>query len=265
MSLSRSALAALNTFALGLALLLVWPVAQMVVCAFTTDIDFPPRHWGLGGFRSVVWPSFLIAIRFSLLLGVATTVLLLAIGLPAAYAIERRRFRGRRLLSVLIFVPTIFPGVTYVSAIGIYVAIFFPGLRGHFPVLLLGTAMVAVPLVVRALQASLATVDPVFEEAAQVMGASPVVAFVRVTLPMIGPGVITAAMISFTAAALSFVPAFILGSGQPTVSLFIYRDIAKFGFTPGVAAMVLVTQAVMVGLVGVLTFVFRRQFRGVFV
>ena len=265
MKLSRRTLIALNTAALLLACLLIWPVIQVAIGSFTTDIDFPPRHFSLDAFDSVIWPSYFLSIRFSLLLGVCTTALMIVVCLPAAYAIERRRFKGRSLLSVLIFVPTIFPNVTYVSAISIYVLIYYPHLRGTFPVILLGTAIAAIPLVVRALQASLATADPVYEEAALVMGAAPLHAFARVTLPLIGPGLVTAAMIAFTAAAMSFVPAFILGSGQPTAALYIYRDIEKIGFTPGVAVAILVIQAVVIGIVQILYWVFRRQFRGLFV
>ncbi len=265
MKLSRPTLVALNVASLLLALLLIWPVIQIALGSFTTDIDFPPRHFSLDAFRSVIWPSYFLSIRFSLLLGVCTTLLLIVICLPAAYAFERRRFKGRSLLSVLIFVPVIFPSVTYVSAIGIYVLIYFPHLRGTFPVILLATAMVAVPLVVRALQASLATADPVYEEAALVMGASPLHAFARVTLPLIGPGLVTAAMIAFTAAAMSFIPAYILGSGKPTAALYIYRDIEKFGLTPRVAVTIFTTQIVVIAIVQVLYWVFRRQFRGLFV
>jgi ABC-type spermidine/putrescine transport system permease subunit II len=263
--LSRSTLVILNGASMMLALLLMWPVVQMLIGSFTSDIVFPPHHFSLNSFRSIIWPSYFLAIRFSLLLGVSATVLLILICLPAAYAIERRRFRGRSLLSVLIFVPVIFPGVTYVSAISIYVLIFYPHWRGTFPVVLMGTAMAAIPLVVRALQASLATADPVYEEAALVMGASPLHAFARVTLPLIGPGLVTASMIAFTAAAMSFTPAFILGSGQPTAALYIYLEIDKVGFTPSVAVMVLSIQAVVIGIVQILYWVFRRQFRGLFV
>lgn len=265
MRLPRVTLMMLNTAALVLAVILIYPVIQMLLSSFTTDINFPPQYFSADAFRTIVWDSYFMAIRFSLELGVWTTLLLLFICLPAAYVMERHRFRGRSLLSVLIFVPTIFPGVTYVSAIGIYVAIFFPNLRGTFPVILLGTAMSAIPLVVRALQASISTTDPVYEEAALVMGAHPLHTFVRITLPLIGPGLVTAAMIAFTAAAMSFTPAFILGSGQPTAAQYIYREISKVGFTPGVAVMVLVIQAVVISIVQTLYFVFRKQFRGLFV
>ncbi len=265
MKLSRPVLTTLNVAALALAFVLIWPVLQMVLNSVTTDITFPPRNFTFNAFQTIIWPSYFLAIRFSLELALWTTLLLMAICLPAAYALERRRFRGRGMLSVLIFVPTIFPGVTYVSAIGIYVAIFFPNIRGTFPIIIIGTAMGAIPLVVRALQASIAQVDPVYEEAALVMGSPPLRTFVRVTLPLIGPGLVTATMIAFTAAAMSFTPAYILGSGQATAALYIYREIGKVGFTPGVAVMVLVIQLVVIGIVQTLYIVFRKQFRGLFV
>ena len=265
MKLPRPVLIGLNTLAFALACILIWPAIQMLLSSFTTDINFPPKNFSLNAFSQVVWPSYLISLRFSLQLAFWVTILLLVLCLPAAYAMERRRFRGRSLLSVLIFVPTIFPGVTYVSAIGTYVAIFFPNLRGAFPIVVLGTAMSAIPLVVRALQASISTTDPVYEEAALVMGARPIHTFIRVTLPLIGPGLITATMIAFTSAAMAFTAPFILGTQEPTVAIFVYRDIGKLGFTPSVAVQVLVMEAVIIGVVQTLYFVFRKQFRGLFV
>jgi len=265
LKLSRTSFILLNVFALALAAILIWPVLQMLLSSFTTDIVFPPRYFTLEAFERVIWPGYFQALQFSIQLAIWVTLLLLVICLPTAYVLERHRFPGRSLLSVLIFVPTIFPGVTYVSAIGTYVAIFYADLRGTFPIIVVGTAMGAIPLVVRALQASIATTDPVYEEAALVMGARPLHTFARVTLPLIGPGLVTAAMIAFTSASMAFTAPFILGTQQPTVAIYIYRDIGKVGFTPAVAVQVLVMEAVIIGIVQTLYFVFRKQFRGLFV
>lgn len=265
MRLPRLAFFTLNVVALFLAALLIWPLLQMVLSSFTSDIDFPPRHFSLQAFEQVIWESYMQALWYSLELAFWVTLLLLVICLPAAYALERKRFPGRSFLSVLIFVPTIFPSVTYVSAIGIYVAIFFTQWRGAFPIIVLGTAMSGIPLVVRALQASIAMTDAIYEEAAQVMGARPLQAFRRVTLPLIGPGLITAAMIAFASSAMAFLPPFILGTEKPTVALYIYRDLGKLGFTPAIALQVLVMELVILAFVQVLYFVFRKQFRGLFI
>jgi ABC-type spermidine/putrescine transport system permease subunit II len=179
--------------------------------------------------------------------------------------LERKQFRGRALLSVLIFVPIIFPVVTYSSAIRVYVFMFFSEWRGNFWLIALVTAMWPIPLVVRSIQGSLANVDPVYEEAALMMGASPLRTFLKITLPLIGPGLITAAMIGFTSATTVFVVPYILGSNEPTVSLYIFRDVSRLGFPPWIAVEVLVMEVVVLGFVQILYFAFRKHFRGIFV
>jgi putative spermidine/putrescine transport system permease protein len=261
---SRALIIILNVYALLLAVFLIWPALQVVLTSFTSDVVFPPRHWSTNAFREVLWPGYLKALLFSLRLGLWVVVLLLVICLPAAYAMERRRFAGRALLSVIIFVPIIFPTVTYASAIRVYVFLFFSEWRGTFPLVVAVTAMWAIPLVIRSIQGSLATADPVYEEAALVMGASPLRTFMRITIPLIAPGLLTAAMIGFTSAATAFTVPYILGSNEPTVSLYIFRDVGRIGFPPWIAVEVLVMEAVVLSAVQVLYFVFRKQFRGIF-
>jgi len=265
MKLSRPATIALNVYAILLAAFLMWPLFQIVLTSFTSDIDFPPTHFSLDAFRNVLWSGFFQALRYSLLLALAVTALLIFICLPAAYVMERRRFRGRSLLAVLIFVPIIFPVVIYSSAVRVYVFMFFSQWRGAFWLVVLVTAMWPVPLVIRSIQASLANVDPIFEEAALILGANPILTFFKITLPLIAPGLITAAMIGFTAAATTFVVPQLLGSNTPTVSLYIFGDVSRLGFTPWIAVEVLAMQLVVLGIVQILYFVFRKQLRGVFV
>ena len=265
MKISRTAAIILNLYAIMLALFLMWPVLQIVMSAFTSDIVFPPTHFSLAGFREILWPGYLKSLLFSFRVGLAVTVLLIAICLPTAYAMQRRTFRGKGLLAVLIFVPILFPGATYTSAIRIYVFTFFSQWRGQFGLIVLVAAMWGIPLVVRSIQSSLANVDPVYEEAARVMGASTLATFVRITLPLIAPGLITAAMIGFTSASMNFLVPQLLGANEPMASNYIFRDVSKVGFTPWIAVEVFIMEAVILGSVQILYFVFRKQFRGIFV
>jgi putative spermidine/putrescine transport system permease protein len=265
MKLSRAAFASLNIYTLFLAAFLIWPVLQLVLTSFTSDVVFPPQHWSTNAFNEVLWPGYLNALLYSLKLGFAVTALLLLICLPTAYAMERKQFPGRGLLSVLIFVPIIFPTVTYTSAIRVYVFLFFSEWRGAFWLVAVVAAMWPIPLVVRSIQGSLANVDAVYEEAALVMGASPLYTFWKVTLPLIAPGLLTAAMIGFTSAATNFTVPFILGANEPTASLYIFRDVSRLGFPPYIAVEVLVMQVIVLGIVQVMYFTFRKQFRGIFV
>ncbi len=74
-----------------------------------------------------------------------------------------------------------------------------------------------------------------------------------------------ASMIGFTSAATNFTVPYILGANEPTASLYIFRDVGRLGFVPWIAVEVLIMEAVVLGFVQVLYFVFRKQFRGIFV
>jgi putative spermidine/putrescine transport system permease protein len=265
MKLPRWLHIALNIYALLLAAFFVWPVLQVLLTAFTSDIVFPPRYFSLEAWKGVVWPGFFASVWFSIRMAIGATVLLLLICTPAAYAMERRKFRGRALLSVIMFVPLIFPTITYSSAIRIYVFSFFNEWTGTYGLVTLVTAMWAIPLVRRSIQGSLATSDPVYEEAALTMGASPARSFLRITLPLIAPGVLTAAMIAFTSTAMSFTAPYILGSKQMAVSQYVLNDIGRIGFLPWIAVEVLLMETIILGTVQIMMFVFGKQFRGIFI
>jgi putative spermidine/putrescine transport system permease protein len=264
MKLPRWLSVALNIYALLLAFFFVWPVLQVLLTAFTDDLVFPPRYFTFAAWKGVIWNGYLSSIWFSMRMAIGATALLLVICVPAAYAMERKRFPGRALLSVIVFVPLIFPTITYSSAIRIYVFSFFNQLTGTYILVTLVTAMWGIPLVMRSIQGSLATSDPVYEEAAQTMGASPVRTFFKITLPLIAPGVLTAAMIAFTSTAMAFTAPYILGSKTPAVSQFVFQDIGRIGFVPWIAVEVLLMELIILGSVQILYLVFRKQMRGIF-
>jgi len=129
----------------------------------------------------------------------ATAVDLL-LGLPMAVLIVRRRWgRLNELLNTLVDIPLVIP----TSALGFSVYLFW-GLKGvgvlppGFWLLTLTHIALAYPYAVRSLVAVLESVDPSLEEAARTLGAPPFTAFRTVTLPLIKPGLLSAAILSFT-------------------------------------------------------------------
>jgi putative spermidine/putrescine transport system permease protein len=262
--LPRWLLVTLNIYALILAAIMIWPFLQMVLTSVTSDVVFPPRYFSVTAWSNVLWPDYFRTMLVSLRMGFWSTVVVIAMCLPAAYAIERRRFPGRSALGALIFVPAIFPTITYGIAIGVYLALYAIQWKGSFPIVILATATWTIPLVTRVIQGSLATTDVVYEEAALVMGASPIRTFFKITLPLIAPGVITASAIAFTSAATNFTVPWLMGSMEKPVAVFIYEDVSRLGFTPQTAVQVLVMQLMILGIVQVLFLVFRKQFRGAF-
>ena len=98
MRLPRWLFVTLNIYALILAAIMLWPFLQMVLTSFTSDVIFPPRYFSVTAWNNVLWPDYFKTMLVSLRMGFWAAVLLIAICLPAAYAIERRRFPGRSAL-----------------------------------------------------------------------------------------------------------------------------------------------------------------------
>src|SRR5215216_713653 len=119
---------------------MIWPFLQMMLTSVTSDVVFPPRYISFAGWANVHWPDYFKAMLVSLRLGFWATLLVISMCLPAAYAIERRRFPGRSALGALIFVPAIFPTITYGIAIGVYIAMYVIQYTGAFPLVILATA-----------------------------------------------------------------------------------------------------------------------------
>lgn len=156
-------------------------------------------------------PAEAAAMELSLRISVWSVLLSLPPGIAAAYALSRGAFPGRRLLDGLIHLPLVLPPVV----IGYLLLLAF-GRRGifgafiyeHFGVSLafqwkgavLAAAVMAFPLMVRAIRLSFDAVDQGLEAAARTLGAGPWRVFFTVTLPLSVPGLITGAVLGFARA-----------------------------------------------------------------
>lgn len=138
----------------------------------------------------------------------------LAFGLPPAIAVAwllaRGRFPGKAVLDALVHVPLVLPPV-----VTGYVLLLLFGVRGPFGQLLdqwfgvrlaftvagatLATAVMIFPLQVRAIRLAIELVDPGLEAAARTLGAGALDRFITVTLPLMLPGVVSAAIVGFAA------------------------------------------------------------------
>jgi molybdate transport system permease protein len=149
-------------------------------------------------------------------LGLSLQVALLAAGfglLPAiavAYALTRQRWPGRSLVNVLVHSPLVLPPVVIGYLLLLMFGVRGPiggwlhdvfGIRLVFTVsgAVLAAAVMAFPLMVRAIKLSLDAVDPKLELAARTLGASPWDVFGSITLPLMSPGILAALIIGFAA------------------------------------------------------------------
>lgn len=135
------------------------------------------------------------ALRISLVVTVTAAALIVLIGLPLAYVLARRRFRGQVLVETLILLPLVLPP----SVLGYYLLLGLGeagplaslGVRLLFtwPAAALASTIVGLPLMVKSAKAAIASVDPAIENAARVCGSSEWEVFARVTLPLARRGI----------------------------------------------------------------------------
>lgn len=151
------------------------------------------------------------ALGLSLKVSLWATLLSLPLGVFVAYALARWRFRGREALNGLVHLPLILPPV--VTGYLLLLAFGRKGVIGQyldqwFGVVLafrwtgavLAAAVMAFPLMVRAIRLAIEAVDPKLEEAAATLGAPRLWVFATVTLPLILPGIIAGAILAFAKA-----------------------------------------------------------------
>ena len=149
--------------------------------------------------------------RLSLLVATCATLASLPFGIGVAWLLARKKFWGRTLLDVLVHLPLILPPVVtgYLLLLGFGKrAPIGAFLEAHFGIVFsfrwtgaaLACAIMGFPLLVRAIRLSLEAVDQRLEAAAGTLGASPPFVFLFVTLPLILPGLIAGAILTFAKA-----------------------------------------------------------------
>jgi len=217
---------------------LLLPVIVVVLASFsgTAYLTIPPRDLTLRWFAAVLSrPDYLSAIGLSLRLALASTALAAVLAIPACYAIHHRWVPFGAAIGGLLLSPLVFPAVVIGVALLQYVSLL--GIRGDFTTLLLAHTVIVTPYLVRTTLSGLSGLDPALEEAAQVLGANRIKAFVLIVLPTIrssvGAGLVFALITSFDEVPVTV---FLLPPGQATLPVTIFTAIDQ-GVDPSVAAM----------------------------
>jgi putative spermidine/putrescine transport system permease protein len=219
--------------------------------------SFPPEGYSLKWFGAVfVNKSFVNGFLLSFQTGVGATLIGLALAVPASLAIARRTFRGRGVVSALLLMPLVVPGVVLGTAIYVFqieteIATGLP-LLGNTSGLIAAHVLIIVPWVARLVTASLASFDPAIEEAAKNLGATPWTTFWRVTLPSIRPGIVAGALFGFVTSFGNLeMSLFLVGAGRTTLPIAILQYL-EWKIDPTVAA-VSVMQIVLIGAAMMIT------------
>lgn len=243
----------LHAAALGLGLaFLHLPILLIVVFSFNGSQLV--SVWG--GFSTRWYVSLLdnaplrAALWNSLRIAFASACLATVLGTLAAIALTRHgRFAGRQLFTGLVLGPMVMPeAILGLALLLTFVAI---GLERSALTVVLAHATLATAFVTVVVQARLVALDRTLEQAAMDLGATPLVAFATVTLPLIAPAVAAGYLLAFTLSLDDVVLAsFTSGSGGTTLPMLIFGQVRR-GVTPEINAV----SALMIGFVMVVVLV----------
>lgn len=223
----------------GLVLLfLIAPVAIIVTTSFSGSslMSFPPKTWGLGWYERFLGDAdWQRAIMTSLQVAPLATVISTVAGFFASLALIRGKFRGKTAVYGLLLTPMIVP--TIITAIAFYFAFAKLGASGSILAMALGHAVLALPLVVVILTASLQGMDERYERAAFSLGAGPFYTLRHVTVPLAAPGLISASLFAFL---FSFdellISLFLAGTKVQTLTVRVWNSI-QLDVDPTIAAV----------------------------
>jgi spermidine/putrescine transport system permease protein len=214
----------LNLYAALVLLYLLAPIAIIVLFSFNDPVGrfnftwqgFTLEHWkdpfGVPGLREALVNSLQIA--------ALSTVIATALGTMMALALVRYQFRGRAPTNFFIFLPLATPEIVLgASLLSLFIAI---GYSTGFTTILIAHVMFNISFVVVTVRSRLIGFDRSLEEAAQDLGANAFQTFVRITLPLIAPGVLAAALLAFALSVDDFVITNFNAGSTVTFPLFVW-------------------------------------------
>lgn len=202
------------------------PIAVIAVFSFgATPKD--KLTFGLdNGFTLEYWrtmfskPELNEALFTSLRLAFFATLISTAIGTAMAIALVRHRFHGKRLANLLIVIPMATPEVV-IGASLLSMFIYYSFALG-FSTLLIAHVMFSISFVVVVVRSRLIGFDRNIEEAAADLGAGPLTTFRTVTLPLLAPGIVSAALLAFALSIDDFVISNFNSGTTVTFPLYVY-------------------------------------------
>jgi putative spermidine/putrescine transport system permease protein len=155
----------------------------------------------------------------------AVVLLSILLGVPAAYALARRDFRGKRALLLLFLLPLLVPPITY--GIPLATVMYQLQLAGTLAGVILANLVPALPFVILVMTPFIEQIDPNLESAARVLGANTLRLFWHVLVPLLAPGMLAASLLVLVRTIAMFELTF-LTSGPDSQTLVVALYYAVF-------------------------------------
>ena len=236
------------------------PLLVVALLAFNANPSpaFPWKGFTLGWFGEVLRdPLMMGAIGNSILVGLGVVAISVPVGVAAAFLLVRYDFVAKGVLYALVLSPLITPGVI----LGVSMLIFFSdlGLQTGLGTAVLGQSSFIISFVLLIVSARLQKFDPALEEAAQDLGATPLRAVWRITLPFLWPAIIAGCAVAFLLSFDNFNTTLFLIGNSATLPIQVYGAV-RLGLSPKINAISVVFILLTVSL-GLLVEFLRREER----
>jgi putative spermidine/putrescine transport system permease protein len=155
-----------------------------------------------------------------------------ALGVPAAYALARRNFPGKRAVILLFLLPMLIPPITF--GIPLATVLYQAHLGGNISGVILANLVPTVPFVVLVMMPFIEQIDPRIEAAARVFGAGTGRLFFHVLLPLLAPGILAALLLVLVRTIAMFeLTFFTAGPGSQTLVVALYYAVYAAGVRAG--------------------------------
>lgn len=205
--------------------LLYLPIGLLIVFSFNDSvyIAFPLEAFTLRWYAAAwadgqLWRAF----TNSLIIASVTSGVATLIGLLAAMATTRYRFRGKALTTGALFAPLALP--TVVTGVALLSIFMMTGIGLSIGTVILGHVMICTPFAYGVMVSRFDGLSPDFERASMDLGEPPLRTFFRITLPLAMPGVISSLLLTFTISFDEFILAFFLSSNSPTLPVYMWSQ-----------------------------------------
>ncbi|KWX72916.1 spermidine/putrescine ABC transporter ATP-binding protein [Paenibacillus riograndensis] len=245
----------LSLYTLLVFIFLLGPLVIISITSFEpgTVLKFPPEGFSLRWYKNIFEVSaFMETFRTSIVISLLGNLLALLLGVPAAYALSRYRFRGRDMLNAVFLSPVLIPGIVLGFTLLRYLIVVYnlPIVAG----LLIGHTVIMLPFIIRVIASSLENFDFAVEEAAQSLGATRLFTFFKVVLPNIRSGILAAVLIAFLESFNNVdISVFMTGPGISTLPIQMLTYVQNY-FDPTIAAI----SVILMVLTAALMFIIER-------
>ena len=188
-----------------------------------------PSGWTLEWY-SAAWQEFQLGdvLLVSVQVVLSVVVLSILIGVPAAYTLARRDFRGKKLLTGLFLLPLMIPPITY--GIPLATLMYELHLAGTLPGVIIANLLPALPFVILVMTPFIEQIDPNLESAARVFGARTFTMFRHVLVPLLAPGILAASLLVLVRTIAMFELTFLTaGADTQTLVVALYYSVFAAG------------------------------------